>query len=177
MPVGWPQLLATLEFQTCLSLFLMCLCRSDSGWLGLVRSETCILQPDLGGRRRLSKHFKGVGTSKNFASYRQSALQTMYRRMEERIENLTEQVAGQARQRCGARLLMTHPGVGRVTALATDAFQGDPQQFTDGKAPASYVGHDSARILQRLGALTNKAVHCCAFSLVRPVRASQWERK
>src|SRR5215468_7989617 len=53
------------------------------------------------------------------ASYRRSMLQEMYRKMEEEIENLTQRVAEQAGQRCGARLLMTHPGVGPVTALAT----------------------------------------------------------
>src|ERR1700752_5233068 len=65
------------------------------------------------------------------ASSRRSALQTMYRKMEEEIENLTEQVAEQAKQRSGARLLMTHPGVGPVTALATDVFLGNPRRFAD----------------------------------------------
>jgi len=36
------------------------------------------------------------------AWYRRSALQTLYREMEEEIENLTEQVAEQAEQRSGA---------------------------------------------------------------------------
>jgi len=71
------------------------------------------------------------------ASYRRSALQVMYRKMEEEIENLTQQVAEQAGQRSGARLLMTHPGVGPVTALATEVFLGDPKRFADGKALAS----------------------------------------
>jgi len=35
---------------------------------------------------------------------------------------------------------MTHPGVGPVTALATEVFLGDPRRFVDGKALASYVG-------------------------------------
>src|SRR5262245_6918366 len=52
------------------------------------------------------------------ASLRRSALQAMYGHMEEEI----------------------HPGVGPVTALATDVFLGDPQRFADGKALASYVG-------------------------------------
>ena len=94
------------------------------------------------------------------ASYRRSALQTMYRKMEEEIENLTEQVAEQAKQRCGAQLLMTHPGVGPVTALATDVFLGDPQRFTDGKALASYVGmiprEYSSGERQRFGAITKQ---------------------
>ena len=40
----------------------------------------------------------------------------------------------------GARLLMTHSGVGSMTALATGVFLGDPARFADGKTVASYVG-------------------------------------
>jgi len=64
----------------------------------------------------------------------------MYRKMEEEIEKLNEQVTEQAGPRPGARLLMTHPGVGPVTALATEAFLGDLQRFADGKAVASCGG-------------------------------------
>ena len=35
---------------------------------------------------------------------------------------------------------MTHPGVGPITALATEVFLGDPARFADSKALASYVG-------------------------------------
>ena len=63
----------------------------------------------------------------------------MYRKMEEEIEKLRQQVAEQAGQRSGARLLITHPGVGPDTALATDVFL-DPRRFADGKALTSYVG-------------------------------------
>jgi transposase len=35
---------------------------------------------------------------------------------------------------------MTHPGVGPVTALATEVFLGDPARFADSKDLASYVG-------------------------------------
>jgi len=94
------------------------------------------------------------------ASYRRSALQAMYKKMEEEIENLTQQVAEQAQQRCGARLLMTHPGVGPVTALATDVFLGDPRRFVDGKALASYVGliprEYSSGERQRFGGVTKQ---------------------
>jgi transposase len=84
----------------------------------------------------------------------------MYRKMEEEIENLTQQVAEQAGQRSGARLLMTHPGVGPVTALATEVFLGDPKRFADGKALASYVGiiprEYSSGERQRLGGVTKQ---------------------
>jgi transposase len=51
------------------------------------------------------------------ASYRRSMLQALYRKMQEGIEQLTAQVAEQAEQRAGARLLLTHPGVQRPTSL------------------------------------------------------------
>ena len=93
-------------------------------------------------------------------AYRRSALQRMYQTMESEIEKLTQQVAEQADHRSRARLLMTHPGVGPVTALATDVFLGDPQRFADGKALASYVGiiprEYSSGERQRLGGVTKQ---------------------
>jgi transposase len=55
---------------------------------------------------------------------------------------------------------MTHPGVGPITALATDVFLGDPARFRDGKELASYVGmipgEYSSGKRQRLGGLTKQ---------------------
>src|SRR5246127_3425951 len=45
-------------------------------------------------------------------AYRRNALQATYRKMEEEVENLNEQVAEQAEKRSGARLLLSHPGLG-----------------------------------------------------------------
>ena len=93
-------------------------------------------------------------------AYRRSALQAMYQNMEAEIEKLTHQVAEQAGQRSGARRRMTHPGVGPVTALATDVFLGDPKRFADGKGLASYVGliprEYSSGERQRLGRVTKQ---------------------
>lgn len=93
-------------------------------------------------------------------AYRRNALQTMYKTMESEIENLTKQVAEQAGNHPGARRLMTHPGVGPVTALATEVFLGDPQRFADSKALASYVGiiprEYSSGAHQRLGGVTKQ---------------------
>jgi transposase len=84
----------------------------------------------------------------------------MYEKFEAEIEKLNQRVAEQAGQRPGARLLLTHPGLGPVTALATEVFLGDPTRFADGKALASYVGiipseHSSGR-RQRLGGLSKQ---------------------
>jgi transposase len=93
-------------------------------------------------------------------AYRRSALQAMYVKIEAEIEELNHRVEEQAGHRSGARLLMTHPGVGPVTALATEVFLGDPQRFADGKALASYVGiiprEYSSGERQRLGGLTKQ---------------------
>ena len=68
--------------------------------------------------------------------------------------------SSQPQQRSGATLLMTHPGVGPVTALATDVFLGDPSRFPNGKALASYVGlipsEYSSGARQRLGHLSKQ---------------------
>jgi transposase len=93
-------------------------------------------------------------------AYRRNALQAMYKTMASEVESLTQQVAEQAGNRPGARRLMTHPGVGPVTALATEVFLGDPKRFADGKALASYVGiiprEYSSGERQRLGGVTKQ---------------------
>jgi probable HAF family extracellular repeat protein len=74
----------------------------------------------------------------------------------------------QAQQRASAQMLMTHPGVGSVTALATDVFLADPTRFVESNALANYVGMIlrgySSGERQRLGGLTKRGVRCCAFS-------------
>lgn len=94
------------------------------------------------------------------AAHRRSALQALYREMQAQIEELDKRVMDQASQRLGSKLLMTHPGVGPVTALATDVFLGDPARFADGKAVVSYVGmipsEYSSGGRQRLGGLSKQ---------------------
>ncbi len=84
----------------------------------------------------------------------------MYVKFETEIEKLNQRVQQQACERFGARLLMTHPGVGPITALATEVFLGDPARFADSKALASYVGmipgEYSSGKRQRLGGLTKQ---------------------
>jgi transposase len=87
-------------------------------------------------------------------------LQGLYRELQAQIDELDQRVKDQALQRPAAKLLMTHPGVGPVTALATDVLLGDPERFDDGKAVASYVGmipsEYSSASRQRLGGLSKQ---------------------
>jgi transposase len=87
-------------------------------------------------------------------------LLALYPQLQSRINDLDRQVQQQVQQRPQARKLMTHPGVGPVTALASEVFLGDPRRFADGKAVASYIGmipseHSSGR-RQRLGKLSKQ---------------------
>ena len=93
-------------------------------------------------------------------AHRRSELQALYQHLAEQVDRLDERVKLVATERPRATLLMTHPGVGPVTALATDVFVGDPTRFLDGKAVASYVGmiprECSSGKRQRLGALSKQ---------------------
>jgi len=80
--------------------------------------------------------------------------------LQQRIQELDGQVEKQVQQRPQALRLLTHPGVGPVTALATEVFLGDPDRFANGKNVASYIGmipceHTSGK-RQRLGKLTKE---------------------
>lgn len=93
-------------------------------------------------------------------AHRRTELQALYMKFEVEIEKLNQRVEEQAWKHAGALLLMTHPGVGPVTALATEVFLGDPGRFADGKSLASYVGmipsEYSSGGRQRLGGLTKQ---------------------
>jgi transposase len=93
-------------------------------------------------------------------AHRRSELQAMYARFEAEIEQLNQRVLEQAGQRPTAGLLMTHPGVGPITAPATDVLLGDPKRFSDGKALASYIGiiprEHSSGGRQRLGGVSKQ---------------------
>jgi transposase len=90
------------------------------------------------------------------ASERRAALLSLYPRLQESIDQLDQQVSQQVQQHPQARRLLTHPGVGPITALATEVFLGDPMRFSDGKTLASYIGmipsEHSSGGRQRLGA-------------------------
>ena len=58
------------------------------------------------------------------ASERRKALMTLYPGLQESIDELDQQVSQQVQQHPPARRLMTHPGVGPITALATEVFLG-----------------------------------------------------
>ena len=71
------------------------------------------------------------------ASGRRAALLALYPGLQGSIEELDKEVSEEVQQHPQARRLLTHPGVGPITTLATEVFLGDSKRFIDGKALAS----------------------------------------
>ena len=95
-----------------------------------------------------------------YTAQRRNELLVLCRQLEKRIQELDKEVEAQAQQRPQSRRLMSHPGVGPVTALATDVFLGDASRFRWGNQVASYIGmipsERSSGKRQRLGKLSKE---------------------
>jgi transposase len=105
-----------------------------------------------------------------WASRRREDLLGLLRSLEEQIRPLDRAVAEAAQHNPNARLLMTQPGVGPITALAFVLTIGDVGRFPRGKQVASYLGlipreHSSAG-RQKLGAITKQGNRMMRMLLV-----------
>ena len=74
----------------------------------------------------------------SYTSQRRDELLRLYVQLQRRIQELDRQVEKEVQQRPQALRLLTHPGVGPVTALATEVFLGDPSRFANGKNLATF---------------------------------------
>src|SRR6267143_956355 len=101
-----------------------------------------------------------------WASRRRQELLELLDRMNPTIEELTAAVEREARKRPEAMRLMTHPGVGPLTALAYVLIIGTPTRFQRGKQIGTYVGmipcEDSSAGNNDWDTSASKAVPCCA---------------
>jgi len=95
-----------------------------------------------------------------WAQYRRADLLQLLRCVDEQIRPLDAAVEKAAWSHEQARLLMTHPGVGAITALAYVLTIGDVARFQRGKQVASYLGlipkEHSSGGKQRLGAISKQ---------------------
>ncbi len=102
-----------------------------------------------------------------WATRRRRDLLELMDRLNPSIEQLSAAIELEAEKRPEVKRLMTHPGVGPITALAFVLIIGSPERFRCGKQIGSYIGlipcEDSSAGRQRLGhTLASKAIHCCA---------------
>ena len=121
-----------------------------------------------------------------WASRRRQELLELLDRMNPTIEELTAAVEREAKNRPEALRLMTHPGVGPLTALAYVLIIGTPERFHCGKQIGTYVGmipsEDSSGSKQRLGHISKQGNSLLRFLLVEAAQAAarihpEWRRR
>lgn len=105
-----------------------------------------------------------------YAGQRRKRLLEALDGLEVEISELDRRVADEARQRPEAVRLMTHPGVGPVTALAMVLTLGPAERFGSGKQVGSYFGlipsEESSGGKQRLGKISKQGSSFLRFLLV-----------
>jgi transposase len=121
-----------------------------------------------------------------WASRRRQELLELLDRMNPTIEELTAAVEQEARKRPDVLRLMTHPGVGPLTALAYVLIIGTPSRFQRGKQISNYVGiipsEESSGGKQRLGHISKQGNSLLRFLLVEAAQAAarsnpEWRRR
>ena len=121
-----------------------------------------------------------------WASRRRQELLELLDRLNPTIEELTAAVEREARKRPEALRLMTHPGVGPITALAYVLIIGTPARFECGKQIGTYVGmipcEESSGGKQRLGHISKQGNSLLRYLLVEAAQAAahlhpDWRRR
>ena len=111
-----------------------------------------------------------------WASRRRSDLLQLLDRLSPKIAELTQAIEQEAEKRPEARRLMSHPGVGALTALAFVLIIGDPERFGCGKQVASYLRlvplEKSSGNRRRLGHITKQGSSMLRFLLVEAAQAT-----
>jgi transposase len=121
-----------------------------------------------------------------WASRRRQELLELLDRIHPTIEELTAAVEQETKKRPEVLRLMTHPGVGPLTALAYVLIIGTPERFHCGKQIGTYVGmipsEDSSAGKQRLGHISKQGNSLLRFLLVEAAQAAarsnpEWRRR
>jgi transposase len=121
-----------------------------------------------------------------WASRRRQDLLDLLDQLTPKIQQLTQALEAEVEKRPVTRRLMTHPGVGPLTALAFELVIGTPERFACGKQIASYVGlvpsEESSGDRRRLGHISKQGNVLLRFLLVEAAQVTvrtqaQWRSK
>jgi transposase len=121
-----------------------------------------------------------------WASRRRHDLLELLDRLSPTITELTQTIEQEAKKCPEAQRLMTHPGVGALTALAFVLIIGRAERFQCGKQIASYLGlvplEESSGNRRRLGHITKQGNALLRFLLVEAAQVSarsipEWRNK
>jgi transposase len=145
------------------------------------------------GRRWKAKLWSAQGRAEleklplaSWASRRRKELLELLDRIDPVVGELTKAAEQEARKRPDVLRLMTHPGVGSLTALAYVLIIGTPERFHCGKQIGTYVGmipsEDSSGGKQRLGHISKQGNSLLRFLLVEAAQAAarnnpDWRRR
>jgi transposase len=121
-----------------------------------------------------------------WARRRRQDLLDLLDRLTSKIQELTHALEAEVKKRSVTRQLMTHPGVGPLTALAFELVIGTPERFHCGKQIASYVGlvpeEESSGDRRRLGHISKQGSSLLRYLLVEAAQVTvrsqpQWRSK
>jgi transposase len=121
-----------------------------------------------------------------WAARRRHDLLQLLDQLTPRIAELSQAIEQEAERRPEVQRLMTHPGVGPITALAFVLVLGTPERFRCGKQVGSYLGlipcEDSSAGKQRLGHLSKQGNTLLRFLLVEAAQVAvrcdaEWRRR
>ena len=121
-----------------------------------------------------------------WASRRRRDLLELLDRLNPTIAELTQLVEQEVEKYPVAQRLMTHPGVGALTALAFVLIIGEPERFACGKQIAAYLGlvpeEDSSGESRRLGHISKQGSGLMRFFLVEAAQVTvrsdaEWRNK
>jgi len=121
-----------------------------------------------------------------WASRRRQDLLDLLDQLTPKIQELTGALEKEVEKRPVTRRLMTHPGVGPLTALAFELVIGTPERFHCGKQIASYVGlvpsEESSGDRRRLGHISKQGNVLLRFLLVEAAQVTvrsqpEWRSK
>lgn len=123
------------------------------------------------GRKELQKLPLREGTAR-----RRADLLRLLAQLNEWIKDLDQRLAQEVARRQDAQRLMTHPGLGPLTALGTVLVLGPVERFPDAKHVTSYVGlipqEASSGGRQRFGHLTKQGNRLLRFLLVEAAQTA-----
>jgi transposase len=121
-----------------------------------------------------------------WATRRRRDLLELLDRLTPTIAELTKQIEQEVEKYPAAQRLMTHPGVGALTALAYVLIIGEPERFECGKQIAAYLGlvpeEDSSGERRRLGHISKQGSGLMRFLLVEAAQVTvrsdpEWRSK
>lgn len=121
-----------------------------------------------------------------WAKRRRHDLLELLDRLDPKIAQLTQAIEQEVEKCPEAQRLMTHPGVGALTALAFVLIIGNTERFECGKQIASYLGlvplEESSGNRRRLGHITKQGSSMLRFLLVEAAQVTvrslpEWRNK